>query len=53
MLILKFDLECSLHKQRNFYIIYIKSKSVKKNLHHILPYVPESMRYKFLGKKYK
>lgn len=48
MLKLKLDLDCSLHKQRNFYIIYIKSKSLKKNLHNLLPYIPDSMKYKVL-----
>ena len=53
VLIIKFGLECSLHKQRNYTILYIKSKSIKKNLHNLLPYMDESMLYKLLGRKYK
>jgi len=50
VLIIKFNLECSIHYQRNYPIIYIKSKSIKKNLHNILPFMCEEMRYKILGK---
>jgi hypothetical protein len=53
ILIIKFNLECSLHYQRGNPIIYIKSKSIKKNLHNILPYMHDSMKYKVLGKKSK
>ncbi len=53
ILIIKFDLECSLHKQRNYTILYIKSKSIKKNLHNLLPYMDNSMKYKFWGRQYK
>lgn len=49
MLILKFDLECSLHRQRNQYIIYIKKNSIKKNIHLLLPHIPETMKYKFIN----
>lgn len=47
---IKFNLECSLHKQRGYCIIYIKSKSIKKNLHNLLPYMDNSMKYKVLGR---
>lgn len=48
MLILKFNFECTLHRQRHQYIIYIKKRSIKKNIHLLLPYIPDSMKYKFL-----
>lgn len=51
ILIIKLNLDCSLHYQRGKPILYIKSKSIKKNLHNLLPYMPEYMRYKVLGKK--
>src|SRR6266487_3430284 len=50
---IKFNLECSLHFQRGNPIIYIKSKSLKRNLDNILPFMHDSMKYKILGKKYK
>jgi len=50
ILIIKFNLDCSLHYQRGKPIFYIKSKSIKKNLHNLLPYMHESMKYKVLGK---
>jgi hypothetical protein len=53
ILIIKFNLECSIHYQRGNPILYIKSKSIKKNLHNLLPYMDNSMKYKVLGKKYK
>jgi len=53
ILIIKFNLECSLHFQRGNPIIYIKSKSLKRNLYNILPFMHDSMKYKILGKKYK
>lgn len=53
ILIIKFNLECSLHFQRGNPIIYIKSKSLKRNLNNILPFMHDSMKYKILGKKYK
>ena len=53
VLIIKFRLECNIHKQDNYHVIYIKSKSLKDNLHHMLPYVHPSMLYKFKGPKYK
>ena len=51
VLIIKFNLDCSLHYQRGNPIIYIKSKSIKKNLHFILPFMCEDMKYKILGKR--
>jgi hypothetical protein len=51
ILIIKFNLDCSLHYQREKPILYIKSKSLRKNLHNILPYMLESMKYKVLGRK--
>lgn len=53
VLIIKFRLECSIHKQDNYSVIYIKSKSLKKNLHNMLPYIHPTMLYKFKGPKYK
>jgi hypothetical protein len=53
ILIIKLNLECSLHQQRGYPILYIKSKSIKKNLHNLLPYMDNSMKYKVLGNKYK
>ena len=49
----KFGLECTIHKQDNYSLIYIKSKSIKKNLHKMLPYIHPTMLYKFMGPKYK
>jgi hypothetical protein len=42
VLIVKFNLECSLHEQRGHPILYIKSKSIKRNLHSLLPYLTTS-----------
>lgn len=53
VLIVKFGLECTIHKQYNYSLIYIKSKSIKKNLHKMLPYIHPTMLYKFMGPKYK
>lgn len=53
VLTIKFNLECSLHKQRGLPILYIKSKSIKKNLHNLLPFMHSSMKYKLLGNKYR
>jgi hypothetical protein len=53
VLIIKFNLECSLHYQKGNPLLYIKSKSIKKNLDNLLPYMHDSMKYKILGKKYK
>ena len=49
---IKFNLDCSIHYQRNYPIIYIKSKSLKKNLHNIMPFMCEDMLYKILGKRF-
>jgi LAGLIDADG DNA endonuclease family len=48
---LKFNLDCTIHFQRNKPIIYIKSKSIKKNLSHLLPFMHPDMLYKVLGRK--
>lgn len=53
VLMIKFRLECSIHKQDKYSIIYIRSKSIKNNLHYMLPYIHTSILYKFLGPKYK
>lgn len=53
VLIIKFRLECNIHKQASYFVIYIKSKSIKKNLHNMLPYIHPTMLYKFKGPKYK
>lgn len=47
VLIIKFGLNCTLHKQGTYFVIYINSKSIKQNLHNLLPYVHPSMLYKF------
>jgi hypothetical protein len=47
ILILKFDLKCSIHMQRNLPTIYIGAKSLRELQPHILPYINKSMRYKF------
>ena len=46
ILIHKFDLKCSLHMQRSQPTIYISSKSMKKIIPLILPYMCNSMLYK-------
>jgi hypothetical protein len=51
VLIIKLNLECTIHYHRGNPVLYIKSKSIKKNLHNILPYMHDSMKYKVLGKK--
>jgi uncharacterized protein (UPF0333 family) len=50
VLILKFDLKCSLHMQRNQPTIYISVKSMKKISPELLPYIIPSMRYKVFVK---
>jgi heme/copper-type cytochrome/quinol oxidase subunit 1 len=47
---IKFRLETSMHKQRNFPVIYITVKSINILYPHIIYYIIPSMRYKF---KYK
>lgn len=46
ILIHKFNLKCSLHMQRSQPTIYISSKSMKKIIPLILPYMCNSMLYK-------
>lgn len=46
ILIYKFNLKCSIHMQRNQHVIYISSKSMKKLIPLILPYMCSSMLYK-------
>lgn len=53
VLIIKFQLECSIHTQEKYKVIYIKSKSIKKNFNHLLPYIHPTMIYKFKGPQYK
>jgi len=53
VLIIKFQLECSIHTQEKHKVLYIKSKSIKKNLHHLIPYIHPTMIYKFKGPQYK
>jgi len=53
VLIIKFRLECSIQTQGKYNVIYIKSKSIKKNLHHLLPFIHPTMLYKFKGPQYK
>jgi hypothetical protein len=49
VLIIKFNLECSIHKNRDSHVIYIKRKSLKRNLNKLLPYMHHSMLYKIHG----
>jgi hypothetical protein len=51
ILTIKFNLECNIHRQRGYPIIYINSKSIKRNMHNLLPYMHDSMKYKLLGKR--
>ena len=44
---IKFDLDCTLHKSRNQFIVYIKVNSVKILYPKIKNYIVPSMRYKF------
>ena len=53
VLTIKFGLECNIHTQGKYNVIYIKSKSIKKNFHHMLPYIHPTMIYKFKGPQYK
>jgi ubiquinol-cytochrome c reductase cytochrome b subunit len=43
----KYGLECSLHKDRKYFSIYIKSTSAKSFSQLVLPYMIDSMKYKF------
>ena len=49
VLIYKYNLKCSIHMQRNRPTIYISSKSMKKLIPCILPYMCRSMLYKLGG----
>lgn len=49
ILMIKFNLKCNLHTQKGYPIVYINSKSIKINLHYLLPYLHSSMKYKLLG----
>ena len=53
VLIIKFQLECTIHTQGKYNVIYIRSKSIKKSLHFLLPYIHPTMLYKFKGPQYK
>ena len=53
VLIIKFQLECSIRTQEKYKVLYIKSKSIKKNLHLLMPYIHPTMIYKFKGPQYK
>jgi len=44
---IKFNLDCTLHKSRNSYLIYIKIKSVKYLYPYIYKYIVPSIKYKF------
>jgi hypothetical protein len=44
---IKFNLDCSIHKSRHQFTIYIKLKSVIKLYPHIINFIIPSMRYKF------
>ena len=44
---IKFNLDCSIHKSRHQYVLYIKVHSVKDLYKNIYKYIIPSMRYKF------
>ena len=44
---IKFNLDCTLHKSRDKYTIYIKRNSIIKLYKNIHPFIIPSMRYKF------
>lgn len=44
---IKFDLDCTLHKSRHQYTVYIKVESVKRLYPKIKNFIVPSMRYKF------
>ena len=50
---LKFNIDCTLHKSRNHYTVYIKVESSRKLYPKIKNYIVPSMRYKFEKKIYK
>lgn len=47
---IKFDIDCTIHKNRHQYIVYIKSNSMKKLYPFIKEYIIPSMKYKFDSK---
>lgn len=49
---IKFNLDCTIHKSRNQYVVYIRVNSVKNLYPKIQKYIVLSMRYKF-EQKYK
>jgi LAGLIDADG DNA endonuclease family len=51
VLIIKWDLKCSIHFKRGNPIIYISSKSIKKLYPKLKPFVCKSLLYKFESKK--
>lgn len=44
---IKFNLDCTLHKSRNQYVVYIRVASVKKLYKEIEQFIVPSMKYKF------
>ena len=44
---IKFDIDCTLHKSRNHYTVYIRVDSAKNLYPKIKNYIVPSMRYKF------
>lgn len=44
---IKWDLDCTIHKSRNLYVIYIKTKSMYKLYKNISPFILPSMNRKF------
>lgn len=44
---IKFNLDCTLHKSRSSYTIYIRVKSVQKLYPYIYKYIVPSIKYKF------
>ncbi len=44
---IKFNINCTLHKSRNNYVIYIRVKDVQNIYPHIEPFIIDSMKYKF------
>ena len=53
VLIIKFNLKCSLHLQREQPTIYISARSITKLYPNISKYIVPSMNYKFIGFKEK
>lgn len=47
----KYNLQCSLHKDRQYFSLYIKSTSAKQFDQLIRPYIIESMKYKLGNNK--